>query len=828
MGPHRWGRCGYPRVMGRLSRRVVAAFALGMAAAAMLAATATAATAVAASDGSAAAVPANSADLAQVAAAIPTPSCAEGPTREGEVIVGTDCADRIVVPPSVSYVDAGPGDDTIVGSLTTAASASACQEGVACHLEVGSQTFEGGAGDDIVYGDRGNDILRGNAGDDRLYGGIGDDRLEGGPGNDWLSGGFGADTIDGGEGNDYVRGDGTIDHIFDTGGGYDTLSFASGVTPGFGAGVAAGVNEFPSGKEGERGVYLNLAAGGENANEGIASSGGGVDEVEPGVFERIIGTPFSDYIVGSGAGEEIIGGGGADVIKGGGGADVLRGGADGDFLQAGPGSVMYGESGGPGGGEPAKDQVDYCTGGGQEIGCGSNTAEVVPRPTGTVSVGEVAAGSGSTDVYLVGSNGADVVHATDTGATVEFTLTGGALFNLTEGDGGGCSATAAHATCPLAAPVTPNVPSLDAVVIAGMGGADTIEATGFPEGVSVVALGGAGADTVETGPSEDVLVDDPPENPSVDHLRAGAGDDALLHNGGADTLDGGEGSDLFLSVSICDGETISGGAALADDRDNASWARLGSIGVDARLDLDEVGEVGAGEAPVCSGGRPLDRLEGIEDLEGSEGSDVLYGDEGVNQLLGHRGEDTYRALGGDDSIFANSGTRDRVIDCGEGNDSAVIDLAAVGDPAPIGCESVREGGANEFQTEIELPLPAPPAPAPAPAPVTTAPPPTAKPKAPKPDRTPPRTKVLRRPAKMLRVAPRHRATVVFRFAASERSTFECKLDGHPYRHCRSPLRTHLAAGAHTLRVFAIDAAGNRDRTPALVRLRVVTRHRPGR
>jgi Ca2+-binding RTX toxin-like protein len=802
--------------MGRLWTRVVAALALGLAALAMLATAATAA-----EPGSA-----EAADAAEVAAAIPTPSCAEGPTREGDVIVGTDCADRIVVPPTVSYVDGGPGDDTIVGSLTTAASPSSCQEGVECHLEVGSQTFEGGAGDDIIYGDRGNDILRGNAGDDRLYGGIGDDRLEGGPGNDWLSGGFGADTIDGGEGNDYVRGDGTIDHIFDTGGGFDTLSFASGVTPGFGAGIGTGVSEFPTGKEGERGVYLNLGAGGENANDGVASSGGGVDEVEPGVFERIIGTPFSDYIVGTGASEEIIGGGGADVIKGGGGADVLRGGADGDFLEDGPGSVMYGESGGPGGTEPAKDKVDYCTGGGQAVGCGSGTAKVVPRPTGTVSVGEVEAGSGSTDVYLIGSDGADVIHAVDTGAAVEFTLTGGAPFNLAEADSGGCSATATHASCPLVAPATPNVPSLDAVVIAGMAGADTIEATEFPEGVSVIGLGGAGADTVETGPSEDVLVDDPPENPSVDQLSAGPGDDALLHNGGADTLDGGEGSDLFLSVSICDGETIDGGAALANDRDNASWARLGSIGVDARLDLGEVGEVGPGEAPVCSGGRPLDHLEGIEDLEGSEGSDVLYGDEGVNQLLGHRGEDTYRALGGDDSIFANSGTRDKVIDCGEGNDSAVIDLAAIGDPAPIGCESVREGGANEFLAEIELPLPAPPAPV---VPPVTTPPPTPKPTVPKPDRTPPQTKLLRKPPRLVRVAPGQRATVVFGFAASERSTFECKVDGHPYRRCRSPLRVKLGVGPHTLRVFATDAAGNRDRSPALVHFRVVARgHRAGR
>ena len=53
----------------------------------------------------------------------PMPTCAEGPTRVGEVILGTPCADRIVVPPSVATVDGGPGDDTIVGSINTAASA---------------------------------------------------------------------------------------------------------------------------------------------------------------------------------------------------------------------------------------------------------------------------------------------------------------------------------------------------------------------------------------------------------------------------------------------------------------------------------------------------------------------------------------------------------------------------------------------------------------------------------------------------------------------------------------------------------------------------------
>ncbi len=312
---------------------------------------------------------------ASAASSPPTPTCAEGPVRVGDTIEGTPCADTIVVPASVTSVNGGAGNDTI----RAAAAIANCPAG--CALGVGSQTFEGGPGNDIVFGERGNDILRGNGGDDRLYGGPGDDLLEGGEGNDLLAGGFGADTIDGGEGSDYVRGDGTIDHIHDTGlVGDDTLSYASGVTPGFGGGIVTGVTGFPSGENGERGVYLNLGTGGLNGNNGIAGEGGGVDEVEPGAFETIVGSPFSDYIVGGSRGETIYGGGGADLIEGSGGNDHLFGGADGDDLVGGPGTSA---DGGPG-----ADRCQNITG---ATSCETNaTKAVVPREAGKVSLGVMA------------------------------------------------------------------------------------------------------------------------------------------------------------------------------------------------------------------------------------------------------------------------------------------------------------------------------------------------------------------------------------------------------------------------------------------------------
>jgi Ca2+-binding RTX toxin-like protein len=657
----------------------------------------------------------------------------------------------IVAPAAVEDVKGGGGNDTIVAAALTAE--SSCPGG--CHLGVGSQTFEGGPGDDIVYGERGNDTLLGGPGNDQLFGGIGDDLLRGGPGNDRLAGGFGADSIDGEEGDDYVRGDSTIDRIFYTGGGNDTLSYSTGITPGFGGTVPfAGFP--PAG--GERGLRLELGSTGENADNGVAPNGGGVDEVEVGVFETIVGTPFSDYITGTGAGETIYGGGGADAIVGGGGADTLVGGADGDSVDAGGVATR----------DPSKVSVGFMT------------------PPGATPYAQI---------YLVGSSGNDNVSASYSTSAVTFHLSAGA-FDQSAGDAGGCTVSATDATCSLPTP-------LDSLLLAGMDGNDTIAATNFPASVGVVATGGEGNDTIAGGEeSEDILVDGP--GGGADNLDARGGDDALTHNGGADELLGGNGNDLFLSNSICDGERMVGGGG----RDNSSWARFGE-GVEANLAAGTAGRPGSGEAPDC-GGEPLDSISEVEDLEGSSFGDVLYGDGGPNQLLGHPGADIYFAGAGEDSILANSADADLVINCGPDNDSALIDFAQYGDPEPIECETVAEAEPNNFRTQTELPPPPLPKPPPPP------PPPPA-------DVRPPQTKLVTHPRALIFTHKKWRQ-VAFRFASTETgSRFRCKIDRKPYRGCASPRLYRVEAGGHAFRVYAIDAAGNRDRTSAVFRFQV--RHR---
>jgi Ca2+-binding RTX toxin-like protein len=709
-----------------------------------------------------------------------SPSCAEGPTTVGRTTLGTPCDDTIVVSPAVERVNGGAGDDTIIAGPIAAAVPCA-----AVCLGVGSQTFEGGPGNDTVFGERGNDILRGNGGDDHLYGGIGDDLLQGGPGNDLLGGGFGADSIDGQEGDDYVRGDGTIDRIFDSGGGSDTLSYASGVTPGFGAGIDTEVANFPGGANGERGVYLDLGAPGLNGNNGIAAQGGGVDEVELGVFETIVGTPFSDYIVGGEAGETIYGGGGADVVLGNGGVDHLLGGADGDYLDGGSGSNSI--DGGAGSDNCVNPAAPTAT------GCEGTAKAVTTRSATNVAIGLMAPGSAlPSQLYLGGSSGNDSLTASyqpGPPASVKIVLASGS-FDTSAAAAAGCAVSTSEASCPVA--------GIDSIVLAGLGGGDTLQALGFPQETSVVLLGGEGADSLSGDEgSEDLLVDG--LGGDKDTLAGLGRDDALLHNGGPDQLQGGDGNDLFLSVSICDGESLEGG----EGRDNSSWARLEGSGVTARLDLGSAGAVGSGDLPQC-GGEPTDSLLAVEDLEGSEAADVLYGDGAPNQLLGHRGPDVYHAGAGEDSILANSADSDPVIDCGLDFDSAVIDIPTpeYADATPIECESVREGAPNDFRTLTELPPP----PLPTPEPL--------------PDRTPPRTKVSFHPPRVVWTASARRR-VAFRFTANEPgSRFRCKLDRRPYRRCISPRAYVVRLGRHAVRIFAIDPAGNADRTPFLFRFAV--------
>lgn len=677
------------------------------------------------------------------------PSCEAGPETVGTTIIGTPCDDVIRLPRTVT---------TVLGE----------------------------GGNDRLYGQRGNDSLFGGEGADRLYGGIGDDRLRGGPGDDLLSGGFGGDSLDGEEGNDLARGDATIDAIDDAGGNQDTLSFATGVTPGFPNSGPFFTNAgFPAGAEG-RGVYVDL---GQNfANNGLAPSGGGVDEpldatteIDLADFEIVIGTPFPDYIVGTADPETFFGGGGGDVIDGKGGGDVAHGGADGDG----------------------------CIGVAVED-CEFSTAQVGPRGAGAIAVGVMAPETGTAPgLYLTGSNQDDhvTVSYVENAATLDpddgvatFSLADDSVGNFEAGTAGGCAP-------PSGSKIDCSVPEPpDSILLAGLDGNDILAAPGLPETTSVVLLGNGDGDDLIGGETEDALID----GAGDDVAAAGGRDDALPNNGGADQLDAGPGEDLFVSNAVCDGDILDGGL----DRDNANWANFGT-GVAIDMGAETAGLIGSQGQPSCASAAQLTTLQGLEDIEGTNKGDNLTGDSGPNQLLGRAGSDNYLAGAGNDHLLANSGDSDPLIDCGEGFDTALIDFAsAATDGPPVDCESVEERVPNSFRPPDTPTDPEPEQTASAPV----VPPRVSKP--PRRDRTPPATSLRRHPQALLFTSAKRRL-VTFAFAASEPGArFRCRLDRRPFRPCRSPRAYRVAVGRHTFRVFATDAAGNPDSSPALFRFRV--------
>lgn len=88
------------------------------------------------------------------------------------------------------------------------------------------------------------------------------------------------------------------------------------------------------------------------------------------------------------------------------------------------------------------------------------------------------------------------------------------------------------------------------------------------------------------------------------------------------------------------------------------------------------------------------------------------------------------------------------------------------------------------------------------------------------DKKAPETTIVKGPK-----ARSHKRTAKFKFVSSEAgSTFQCKLDKKPFKPCRSPKKyKRLKPGKHVFQVRAVDAAGNKDKTPAKRRFTVLAR-----
>jgi len=570
-------------------------------------------------------------------------------------------------------LDGGAGDDILVGhggsDMLIGGEGNDQLDGDSLNIDAaahGRDSLYGGAGDDLLWGGGGNDVLDGGAGNDELSGdssGLdgqhhGNDTLAGGEGDDALFGEGGSDRLFGGEGNDELYGDDTGldiqyqgDDLLDGGAGNDFLLGAGGNDTLYGggdddqlygdAGDISGADHGNDWLDGGEGNDLLMGSGGDD----VLLGGSGADVLYGDDSQASAEHHGHDYLDGGDGDDVLIGHGGMDVLLGGEGDDQLVGDstdfagnwhAD-DFLDGGAGNdKLWGQGGSDtlygGTGD------DFLVGDDGALATNFHGDDTLDGGDGNDSL----AGQGGNDT-LYGGAGADVLDGgegddhLDGGADAD-TLYGGAGNDMLEGGEG-------HD------------------ILYGNAGDDTL-------------LGGDGDDTLNGGEGADVL-------------QGGAGNDTLIAGEG-DTLEGGEGEDIYVyklgngRINIVDegSNVLRFGSGISRDM---VTLRLGSLMIDLG-NGDEIHFEGFDpEDPY--GTQPINRIEFADgstmsydeilelglDIEGGDGDDVIEGTAMPDRLSGHDGNDMLLGKAGDDVLDGGAGAD--TLYGGTGHDEYYVDNA---------------------------------------------------------------------------------------------------------------------------------------------------------
>jgi Ca2+-binding RTX toxin-like protein len=268
-------------------------------------------------------------------------------------------------------------------------------------------------------------------------------------------------------------------------------------------------------------------------------------------------------------------------------------------------------------------------------------------------------------------------------------------------------------------------PVTDPITVNGQIGDDTISGGVGPNNIQ----GGSGNDRLRGGPAADTISGSAGNDlltgaESADSLDGGDGNDAFDLGTGADTADGQAGEDAFhLGTAVKDEkDTVNGGL----DRDSASYApgnlypgfpnipaipgRATAVRiVEANLET-LAGAKDFSEGDVLrsieryTAGRDEDIITGVvssnvSDYFGDFDDDTIFGTSAANTIVGGPGDDQLSAKAGDDVIDAKAGESstashtDAPIECGDGTDTAVVDLK---DDATLpDCEFVQRSPLGE-------------------------------------------------------------------------------------------------------------------------------------
>lgn len=556
----------------------------------------------------------------------------------------------------------------------------------------GAQTFEGLAGNDILYGGLGNDTLDGGADNDTaayynasyiissgvsvslaIVGAqntgshgvdtlIGIENLIGTNFNDFLTGDSGANVIEGMHGSN---------DTLDGGGGVDTVSFAR---HGFG-------------------VTVSLAL--QGGFQSTTSSYG----VTLSNFENVIGSNFDDVINGDAGDNTLTGGAGNDLLVGAGGADTLIGGAGNDTYSIDAADTIIEQPGEGTDTVEAGFTYTLLTNFENLSLTGSSAIDGVGNAAGNVINGNSGANvlSGlQGDDTIQGGEGADTIDGGDGVDTLSFvSALAGVNANLASSTGSaGEAAGDTYANMEnIRGSAFDDVlwGDLNANTIWGGDGNDQI----FAFGVALnFVYGEAGDDTLS----------------GWGLLDGGDGDD-LLYMSGVSQAYGGAGADTFV-MGLLMGAGVTGVVDGGDGID--TWSFADTRGTAVLSTGMFYGSNSSGTYTLVSienlrGGNFVDELHGDDNanhiwgggshdrLEGHGGNDILEGEVGLDVLLGQDGDDQLLGGDGDDTLVGGAGAD--VLDGGAGSDTAVFQSAAVSVNLTTG--SVNGGDAT-FDTLISI------------------------------------------------------------------------------------------------------------------------------
>ncbi len=185
---------------------------------------------------------------------------------------------------------------------------------------------DGGAGDDLIFGDAAANTLRGGAGQDVISGGAGNDTLDGGDGDDVIEGGAGADAISGG-----------ANSAATVSGWGDTARYASSAAA---VTIDLFVTTAQTGGDAEGDILTGIenVVGSDAGADVIRGDDGGNRLFGLGGNDTLHGRGGDDVLVGDDGNDILDGGDGDDALEGGRGDDQLTGGAGKDFLAGGEGT----------------------------------------------------------------------------------------------------------------------------------------------------------------------------------------------------------------------------------------------------------------------------------------------------------------------------------------------------------------------------------------------------------------------------------------------------------------------------------------------------------